>query len=184
MSKPAGDRVLVFRAIGLGVGELLLKSADQRAQRPGDREAGRCEQLAQDHRHQHPLRGRQGEQFVALQVVRDVLVEPLLLVRGKEVPGDRNALGEADVFENLPAQSSVAERCEASTQVQVAQVLVVGSQELVAEGWLVAEHMLVDEADDSEQLHELSEAASRSAAAWSGERSASRSVRAILLPVL
>lgn len=149
-----GDRVLVFRAVGLGVGELLLKSADQRAQRPGDREGGRREQLAQDHRHQHPLCGRQGEQFVALQVVRDVLVEPLLLVRGKEVPGDWNALGEADVFEHLPAQCSVAERCEASAQVEVAQVLVVGSKELVAEGWLVAEYVLVDEADDPEQLHE------------------------------
>jgi len=88
------------------------------------------------------LAAGQGIAVFAPQELGHLFVEGVLLVGGTEGPGDRLALGVADVLGDLVAQGPLAE-CR-KPLAQGAQVAA-GARILRAEGIDIAEEVLVDQ---------------------------------------
>ena len=105
----SGRRIDGRRGCGRGFEPL-----DQAVERAGDGVGRRREQLAQDERHELALAGRQGVERRPLQVVRDQIVEPLLVVGRHELLHERVAVRVLDVLEHLPAERALADRLRAA----------------------------------------------------------------------
>ena len=73
--------------------------------------------------HESPLSRRQSLQLGPPQVVRHHVVERLLLLGRPELLRDRDAVGVADVLDDLPAQRPMAHRFQARLQVLEAAVV-------------------------------------------------------------
>ena len=89
-----------------------LEAVGQSLQRVGNRVGGRCQQFAQDQRHELTLACRQSVKRVLLQVVGNEIVEPLFVRARNEFLHQGVAVGVLDVFEHLLAQRPFADRLE------------------------------------------------------------------------
>ena len=145
---------LLFERFGrFLLAQLGLQPVRDGRQRAGDGEGGRGQQLAQHQRHQRALAGGQRLQVVALQVVGDQVVEPVFAFFRRELLHQRQALGVGDVGSDLPAQRAVADGLQPRLQ-RLEDLLLVQIGELLAEALQVAEGVLVDEADQAEELQQ------------------------------
>ncbi len=128
-----------------------LQAVGQPFERVRDRVSGRCQQFAQDQRHELPLACRESVKRVLLQVIRNQVVEPLLLRRRNEFLHEGMPVRVLDVFEHLLAQRPFADRLE--PLFQFGKIRVASEpRKLSAKALEVAESEFVDDADESVKL--------------------------------
>ena len=143
---PAGRVIALVR-------ELRLQPLHHRAQRTGDREAARRQQLPQHQRDELPLSRRQGVQRRPPQVLGHQLPQRLLVLRRREGLDQRDAAGVGDIGLHLTAQRARADVLQSAAQPGEGLGLVEVA-ELVAKARQIAEHPLVDQADQPVQLQQ------------------------------
>src|ERR1043165_2576775 len=90
----------------------------------------------------------------ALKVVRDLLVEFVLFLRGQELLCQWHALREPDVFKDLFAEGSAAECGEPTFQFDIAAHVVGPAEELLTKRDEGAEDGRVDDGDEAVELEE------------------------------
>jgi hypothetical protein len=98
--------------------------------------------------------GWQGHQLGAPKVLGHIVVELLFIRRGEEVLCDGNAARKTDVLLDLLSQCAFAERLQTIPQYNIPMQLVVSLDVLKAERFGVAEHLRVDDADQSVEFHQ------------------------------
>jgi hypothetical protein len=129
------------------------KPRDQSSQRGRDRVCGRGKQLAEDQRHELALAGRQGVELVSLQVLRDQLVETLLVARRHELLHQGMPVRVLDVLQHLPPQRALTD--EREPLLQTRELSVAGEpREPRSEALKVAEGKIVDHTDQPVELQE------------------------------
>ena len=87
--------------------------------------------------------------------MRDLLIKPVLRRRmGKNSLRDRDAMGEADVFEHLLSQRAGAERLQSSFSSVLRCSSSLVRTNFSRKDAAIAEDVRVDDADESVKLHE------------------------------